>query len=359
MMYHKAMKTDSVKKIPYGITDYELIRQENYYYVDKTRYLITIKDAGRYLFFIRPRRFGKSLFISMMECYYDVYYKDRFEEFFKGTWIYDNPTQDRGSYLVLKFNFSLVNPGIDVFEGSFLKEIRETALSFISKYSQYLEAENRGAFIRSIEESASASDVMSTLVRLCKESHRELYVIIDEYDNFANTILSTSGQKAYEALTHGSGSYRAFFNVIKGGTDSTGAPFSRLFLTGVSPVTLDDVTSGYNIGKNVTADPEFNGTLGFKKDDVIQMIEYYRSNGLIRHTDDFLLKIMTEWYGNYLFVEDEDTRMYNSDMILYFLDAYIRRKKLPTKLVDMNVRIDYSKVRHLIIFYRGKKKISN
>lgn len=108
-----------MKQIPYGITDYELIRKENYYYVDKTRYLTAIKESGRYLFFIRPRRFGKSLFLSMMEAYYDVFYKEKFEELFKGTWIYDNPTDDRGSYLVLKFNFSLVNPAIDLFEDSF------------------------------------------------------------------------------------------------------------------------------------------------------------------------------------------------------------------------------------------------
>ncbi|MCP5053668.1 MAG: AAA family ATPase [bacterium] len=355
------MKTDIIKELPYGITDYELIRRENYYYVDKTRYLKTIKQAGRYLFFIRPRRFGKSLFLSIMESYYDVYYKERFEEFFKGTWIYDNPTEDRGSYLVLKFNFSLVNPAVELFEDSFLEEIRETALSFISKYSQYLEAENREVFIKSIKETTSASGVMSTLVRLCKESHRELYVIIDEYDNFANTILSTSGKGAYEKLTHGTGTFRAFFNVIKGGADGTGAPFSRLFLTGVSPITLDDVTSGYNIGENVSLDAAFNRMLGFTGGEIKEMLEYYQSVGRIKHEPDDLLEIIHQWYGNYLFSKYSNTgdRLFNSDMVLYFLKEYFKTGTIPEDLIDRNVRIDYGKLRHLVIIDKGKQKTSN
>ncbi|MCP5054288.1 MAG: AAA family ATPase [bacterium] len=349
-------KADNIKKIPYGISDYQLIRNENYYYVDKTRYLTTIKEAGRYLFFIRPRRFGKSLFLSMMETYYDVSYKDQWDDFFKGTWIYDNPTEDRGGYLVLKFNFSLVNPAVDLFEGSFLKEIRETAQSFILKYSLYLETGNRERSVKSIDEATSGSDILSTLVRLCKDSGQKLYVIIDEYDNFANTILSTSGKDAYEKLTHGTGSFRVFFNVLKGGTEG---PFSRLFLTGVSPVTLDDVTSGYNIGTNATIDSDFNQMLGFTQDEVIEMIDYYRSGGAIVHPDTYLLEIMKQWYGNYRFCEEEDIDIYNSDMVLYFLKNYMRKKKVPKDLVDRNVRIDYGKLRHLIIIGKGQQKTAN
>ncbi|MCP5048743.1 MAG: AAA family ATPase [bacterium] len=353
------MKTADVKKIPYGITDYELIRQENYYYVDKTRYLITIDEAGRYLFFIRPRRFGKSLFLSMMECYYDVHYKERFEEFFKGTWIYEHPTQDRGSYLMLKFNFSMVNPGIHAFETSFLTQVKGKADSFVKKYRQYWNTNDYESTSKAIDEAKTPSDILSLVVKLCRDSDQKLYVVIDEYDNFTNTILATHGKEEYEKLTHGSGSYRAFFNVIKGGADSTGAPFSRVFLTGVSPVTLDDVTSGYNIGKNATTGPEFNRMLGFTRDEVTEMLDYYRSKGKIGHSNEFLLDIMTQWYGNYRFAEDDDSCMFNSDMILYFLDAYMPNKKLPKNLVDMNVRIDYNKLRHLIIIEKGKQKTSN
>jgi hypothetical protein len=351
--------TGVIKQIPYGITDYELIRKENYYYVDKTRYLTTIKKAGRYLFFIRPRRFGKSLFLSMMEAFYDVYYKERFEELFKGTWIYDNPTDDRGSYLVLKFNFSLVNPAIDLFEESFRKQVQETALFFIRKYSGYLQTRDLDYTVQTIKEAKSASDILSTLVRLCKDSRQKLYVIIDEYDNFANTILSTSGKDAYEKLTHGAGSFRAFFNVIKGGTDGTGAPFSRLFLTGVFPITLDDLTSGYNIGKNITIDSNFNSMLGFTEEDVAKMIAYYSSKGVISDPGGQLLEIMAQWYGNYRFSKKDQDKKFNADMVLYFFDQFISENELPENLIDRNVRIDYAKLRHLIIADEGRGKTSN
>ncbi|UCH98448.1 MAG: AAA family ATPase, partial [Candidatus Aminicenantes bacterium] len=245
-------ENESIKEIPYGISDYELIRTENYYYVDKTPYLKNLKKAGRYLFFIRPRRFGKSLFISLMESYFDIFYKDRFEEFFKGTWIYDHPTDEKGKYLVLTFDFSGVEPDPDKMEASFLNHVQDIAVSFIRKYSDYLSAnQDMDYFTQKIKNSGSASDILSTLLLLCKGARQKLYVVIDEYDNFSNTILSTVGQDAYEKLTHGPGFFRSFFNALKKGTGRTGAPITRSFITGVSPITMDDVTSGYNIGKNV------------------------------------------------------------------------------------------------------------
>ncbi|MGD2087076.1 MAG: AAA family ATPase [Candidatus Aminicenantes bacterium] len=345
----------AVKEIPYGIADYERIRRENYYYVDKTMFLQTVKKAGRYLFFIRPRRFGKSLFLSVMEAYYDVFYKDRFEEFFKGTWIYDHPTNDRGKYLVFSLNFSVVEPAVDKMETSFTNHVRGEAVYFIQKYSDYLSANKKmDYYSNTIENSDSATDILSNLLVLCKGAHRELYVLIDEYDNFANTILSTVGKDAYFDLTHGPGFFRSFFNAMKKGTGGTGAPISRSFITGVSPVTMDDVTSGYNIGKNVSIEPDFNRIHGFTTNDVIEMIEYYRSNGLIHHPTDYLVDIMTQWYGNYLFSEEDNVRLFNSDMILYFIDNYLTRKKLPDDLIDRNVRIDYGKLRHLIMVDRDK-----
>jgi hypothetical protein len=348
---------ESIKDIPYGISDYELIRTENYYYVDKTPYLKNLTKAGRYLFFIRPRRIGKSLFLSVMEAYYDVFYKDRFEEFFKGTWIYDHPTDERGKYLVLSLNFSVVEPDPGKMETSFSNHVRGEAVDFIQKYSDYLSTNKKmDYYSRTIEESSSATDILSNLLLLCKGAHRELYVIIDEYDNFANTILSTVGEDAYLKLTHGPGFFRSFFNALKKGTGGTGAPITRSFITGVSPITMDDVTSGYNIGKNVTLEPNLNRMLGFTRDDVIDMIEYYRSNGLIKHPTGYLLAIMTQWYGNYRFSKKDDVTLFNSDMILYFLDNYMTGKELPDDLIDMNVRIDYGKLRHLIIVDQDKTK---
>jgi hypothetical protein len=355
--YGETMKDKTIKKIPYGLANYELLVQQNCYYVDKTMFLPAVEEAGNYLFFIRPRRFGKSLFISVMEAYYDVFYKDRFEEFFKGTWIYDHPTDERGKYLVLSLNFSGVEPEPAKMETSFLNHVQNSAVYFIQRYNHFLAAKpKRDYFAKKIENSESASDILATLLHLCKETGQKLYVLIDEYDNFANTLLSTGGEDAYRDLTHGPGFFRSFFNNLKIGTTGTGAPVTRSFITGVSPITMDDVTSGYNIGKNVTTEPDFNRLLGFTKDDVTEMIEYYRSKGNIFHPTDYLVEIITQWYGNYLFSEENDVKLFNSDMVLYFLDNYLSRKKIPGDLIDRNVRLDYEKLRHLIIVEKAARK---
>lgn len=350
-------KNKNIKKIPYGIADYELIQTENYYYVDKTMYLVALRDIGRYLFFIRPRRFGKSLLISMMECYYDISYKERFEELFKGTWIYDHPTDDRGSYLVLKFNFSMVNPGLDNIEDSFLKHVKEISIAFIDKNRNRLESPSREYFEKSIRAGENAPDILSTLIRLSKSAGQKLYVLIDEYDNFANTILSTSGTDAYAKLTHGGGTFRAFFNVLKGGTSESGAPVARSLIIGVSPITMDDVTSGYNIGKNISIEHHFNCMAGFTQEEVIEMFDYYRSTGSIDLTTVEILEIMNRWYGNYRFSQKDITTLFNSDMVLYLLDNYLSGEELPDDLIDRNVRTDYRKLRHLIVTDKGDLKI--
>ncbi len=349
------MSSKKIKQIPYGLADYERIVQKNCYYVDKTMYLEALEDAGDYLFFIRPRRFGKSLFLSVMEAYYDVYYKDRFEELFKDTAIFNRPTEERAAYLMLKFNFSVVDPALDRVEDSFLNYVRLTVNSFIQKYDDYLPGK-RGHYEKIIAETRSASDILFALNDLCRNSRQKTYVIIDEYDNFANTILSTVGDDAYKRLTHGAGPYRAFFNVLKGGTDGMGAPFSRLFLTGVSPITLDDVTSGFNIGENVSTDAVFSPMLGFTRRDVIEMIEYYRSVGKIQHDTGYLLEIMQQWYNHYAFSTGSKTTLFNPDMALYFLDEYFKNSTVPNDLIDRNVRIDYGKLRHLIMVDGGRSK---
>jgi hypothetical protein len=345
----------TIKEIPYGITNYTLIRKGNYYYVDKTPFLETIRKAGRYLFFIRPRRFGKSLLLSVMQSYYDVSLKDRFDEFFKGTWIYDHPDEERNKYLVLSLNFSMVDPDFEKVEASFLNYVRGRAVRFIQRYREYL-SENREMdyYSRSIEKSGSASDIFSSLLMLCKGAKQKLYVLIDEYDNFANILLSTAGTEVYHDLEHASVFFRSFFNVLKGGTTGTDAPVARSFITGVSPVTMDDVTSGYNIGENVSLAPAFNQALGFTREDVDEMLRYYGSVGLLKHDLSYLGKIITQWYGNYLFCEDENIRLFNSDMVLYFFKQYFKIQSLPENLIDRNVRIDYGKLKHLIIIDRGK-----
>ncbi len=251
----------------------------------------------------------------------------------------------------------MVDPEVERVESSFLTHIRGRALSFLRKYSDYLTGDKEYAK-KNIQQSLSCSDILSMISDLCKDSHQNSYAIIDEYDNFANTILSTGGEDAYHLLTHGEGFFKSFFNVLKGGTDGMEAPFTRLFLTGVSPITLDDVTSGFNIGENISLDAAFNRMLGFTAADVREMLNYYKSAGLIKHNREYLMKIIDSWYGNYLFSKhaNPEERMYNSDMVLYFLKEYFKTQSLPDDLIDRNVRIDYGKLRHLIIVDKGKTK---
>ncbi|MCP5102941.1 MAG: AAA family ATPase [bacterium] len=353
------MNDKKIKKIPYGVSDFEAIKTDNGYYVDKTGYLSKIEEAGKYLFFIRPRRFGKSLFLSVIETYYDILKADRFDFFYKDTLVHQSPTEEKNKYLVLKFNFSEVDPHPKRLEASFLNNVQTSVSFFIYKYADYLAAAYKEKTLAEIETTNSAADILLNVTRLCDFSNRNLYIIIDEYDNFANTILSTSGSNAYEALTHGEGFFRAFFNVLKGGATGSGASISRLFITGVSPVTLDDVTSGFNIGKSISIKPDFNEMLGFTEKDVVEMIEYYRENGQVKHSTRELLGIMSTWYNNYIFSKESETTLFNSDMVLYFMDNYLRSSKMPDDLIDRNVRIDYGKLRHLIVLDSDGERLTN
>lgn len=348
----------SIKKIPYGVSDFEKIITGNYYYVDKTAFLRTVETAGDYLFFIRPRRFGKTLYLSLMETYYDIAKTDRFEFFFKGMEIFNEPTKEKNSYLILKFNFSMINPDIDHVEHSFLDYVMEVGEAFISRYHPFLDIDEKER-INELKTKQTASDTLRFLVWLCNMNRQKVFVIIDEYDNFANTILSTSGSTEYEKLTRGEGFFKAFFNVLKGWTSGSGAPISRLFLSGVSPITLDDVTSGYNIGENVSFAPALNTMLGFTKRDVEEMLDYYRTAGLIRHDPGSLMEIMAQWYNNYRFSLDSRETLFNSHMVLNFVKQCLNSASIPEDLIDRNVRIDYGKLRHLIVIDKQGKKQTN
>ena len=295
---------------------------------------------------------GKSLLLSMMAAYYDVLCKDRFEELFKGTAVYEQPTPEQGKYLVLTLNFSQVETAGNKLEESFVKHVQNRFIEFIRRYRANLSSNSElDYFLDEIKTDTSASDIFSRLMALAQGANQPLYLLIDEYDNFANTILTTSGESAYHALTHGEGMLRSFFNMVKGGTTGNDAPVKRLFITGVSPVTMDDVTSGFNIGTPVSMDAALNQTVGFSRQETVEIVEYYRGAGLIAHSTGDLMEIFDYWYGNYMFSDYAplDRRLYNSDMILYFIREYMKRKGIPNKLVDDNVRVDYGKLRHLIV----------
>jgi hypothetical protein len=288
--------------------------------------------------------------MSMMHYYYDVHYKDNFDELFEGKWIHENPTEERSQYLVLSLNFSKVSPNPAKLEEEFLNYIKITAVDFARKYKAILSANKKFAFYsEGIEKGNSATEILNNILTLCSGVNQKLYVIIDEYDNFTNTILTESGEEAYQGLTRGEGFFRSFFNILKAGTGGTDAPIKRLFISGVSPVTMDDVTSGFNIGEQVARDLNLSQMLGFTIDDLKDMIGYYQSKGKLTGSTDDLIDIMTQWYGNYRFSEADNVSLFNSDMVLYFLKNYMKQQKLPENLIDRNVRIDYGKLRYLII----------
>lgn len=333
------------KKIPYGLTDYVLVMTDNYYYVDKTRYIGLLEQTARFLFLIRPRRFGKSLFLNMLNCYYDVKYADRFDELFGNQYVGKHPTAEQGKYLVLRFNFSMIRATDDKLEAAFNQHIRFETDYFAHIYASYFKPD----FQSKLSEITDAAGRLEFICLSAKEQGLSLYLLIDEYDNFTNTILSSKGNDVYHSLTHDTGFFRSFFNVIKGVTTGPEAPVKRMFITGVSPVTLDDVTSGFNIGMNITTDEEFNSMVGFSESELFDMLTYYQSEGMLVDSIDDIVSMMKPWYDNYCFAKEcIGQTMYNSDMVLYFLNYYLQKKRPPSEMLDRNIRTDYSKLRHFI-----------
>lgn len=338
-----------MKKLPYGLSDFPRLISEDYYYVDKTRYIELLENQPNYLFLLRPRRFGKSLFLAMLETYYSVDYADRFEELFGELYIGKHATKAHNKYLVLRFNFSIVSSNPDEMEQSFKTYCSSTITRFVKKY-EYLLGNEIWSELSFFNDSPGL--MLDALARYISDNNcPHIYLLIDEYDNFTNTLLATYGTERYRKTTHGEGFIREFFNVIKAATTGPDAAIDRLFITGVSPVTMDDVTSGFNIGTNISMKPEFNSIIGFSTEEVRQMISYYKSEGALPEevTVDDLLEEMRPWYDNYCFSEDmSDEHMFNSDMTLYFLNEYMQRHKPPKMMVDTNIRTDYNKLRHLV-----------
>ena len=338
-----------MKALPYGLSDFPRVMRKNYYYVDKTRFIELIERQPSYLFLIRPRRFGKSLFLAMLETYYSIDYADSFEEIFGELYIGKHPTEEHNRYMVLRFNFSEVSSKLETVERSFSEYCCMVMKNFILKYERLL-----GSRIWEIvnPDETNPEQMLAALKEYVSRTDcPRIYLLIDEYDNFTNTILSSYGQERYREKTHGDGLIRGFFNNVKASTSNAGAAVERLFITGVSPITMDDVTSGFNIGTNISTLPQFNNIIGFSEDEVREMITYYKDEDALPEdiTVDGLVEIMKPWYDNYCFSEDRlEERMFNSDMALYFLNSYLQLGKAPKMMVDNNIRTDYGKLRHLV-----------
>jgi hypothetical protein len=341
-----------LKRIPYGKSDFEALGGD--YYVDKTAF-IPLLEASPYNFFLRPRRFGKSLLLSTLQSYYDVLMKDRFEEFYKNTWIFEHPTAERASYMILYFNFSAVAKVVEKIQTDFDGYVCDQIDYFADNYRAFLP----GAFVEELKSRGSAHEKLRYISSNLHRPKFPIYVMIDEYDNFTNTIISEYGTRDYESLTRGTGAFRDFFSVLKAGTSGSGAAIARLFITGVSPVTMDDVTSGFNIGENISHRPALNASCGFTREETAQILDYYIQGGAMKMHKAEALEILEHWAGHYRFAEDAIEPVFNSDMVLYFVNQTIHMGKLPEDLIDPNIKTDYGKLRNLVMVDLRSQKTLN
>ena len=333
------------KRIPYGMMNFIDVREDDCYYVDKTHYIPLIENANKYFFYIRPRRFGKSLTISMLHHYYNILEADKFEKWYGDLYIGKHPTPERNSYLIIYLNFAVVNAELNSYRQSLDAHCNTEFNFFCDVYAQYLPE----GIKEEMNKKKGAVEQLDYLYKECVKTNQQIYLFIDEYDHFTNKILSEpSCLEDYKSETHGTGYLRSFFDTVKAGTYST---IKRCFVTGVSPVTMDDLTSGFNIGTNYSLSPEFNEMTGFNEEEVRAMLDYYATTCQFHHSTDELIEAMKPWYDNYCFAEQSygGTTMYNSNMVLYFVDNYIRnRGYMPRNMVEENIRVDYNKLRMLI-----------
>ena len=332
-----------MKKPPYGISNYEELIRDGYYYVDKTMYIEKLENLPeKRIMFLRPRKFGKTLFTSTLENYYDIKKANEFERLFGNTYIGKHPTELKNSYYILKFNFS----GIDTTNEEttmkgFKREVASSIKSFVDKYEL--------DFYVNIGEEAEG--ILDNLIKAfgIQKSEEKLYVIIDEYDHFANELLSFNTNQ-FKTLVSKNGKVRKWYEILKKGTESV---VDRIFITGVAPITLDSLTSGFNISSDITRNRLFNEMMGFTKEELIQMMECI---GIDKKEQEELLPIMKENYDGYTFSTKGLEKMYNSNMCLYFLKDYIQFGEIPEQLIDMNIASDYNELGNMLDLCKGEER---
>ena len=337
-----------LKKIPYGISNFEQLREGNYIYVDKTKQIEILEVYPPFQFLIRPRRFGKSLFTSVLENYYDINKKDKFDTLFKDLYIGISPTPLRNSYLVLKLSFAdmVTNQGKDRLIKSFDDSILSKTATFIDMYVSVFGEE------RFPERITGAEMAVRYIIERAKKSGQKIFVIIDEYDNFINEIIAQGDKNLYEDLLRGQGYVKTFYKTLKDGISSS---IDRIFMTGVSPIMLDDLTSGFNIMSNITMEKNLNEIMGFTEEEtrnVIKELELDKDFDI-----DDLMEDMKNYYNGYLFNKESENRLYNTDMVLYFLNDLNINKKYPDNMLDDNVKTDYRKIQQIAFNFKDEEEI--
>ena len=331
-------------KMPYGISNYEKIVNDGYYYVDKTMYIEKLENLPETsIMFLRPRKFGKTLFTSVIENYYDKNKIEKFDKLYGNTYIGKNPTKNKNSYCILRFNFS----GIDTeTEAStirgFKNEVASSIEVFIHRY-------NLDFYVNKEDD---AENILNNLFKAfyVQKAQDRIYVIIDEYDHFANELLGFHPER-FRTLVSKNGKVRKWYEMLKKGTETV---VDRIFITGVAPITLDSLTSGFNIGKDITQDVRFNDMMGFTQSELIEILN---SQDISKEEQEKILPIMKENYDGYKFCLNAENQIYNSNMCLYFLSEYTWSKKVPYRLIDMNIASDYSKIGKMLDLCKGENRL--
>ena len=332
-----------MKKLPYGISNYEELITDGYYYVDKTMYIEKLENTPeKRIIFLRPRKFGKTLFTSTLENYYDILKVDKFNALFSETYIGKNPTKLKNSYYILKFNFS----GIDTSSteetlNGFKREVASSIQVFVEKYGL--------DFFLNIEDEAEG--ILDNLIKSfsIQNPNSKLYVIIDEYDHFANELLGFRTNE-FKNLVSKNGKVRKWYEILKKGTESV---IDRIFITGVAPITLDSLTSGFNISSDKTKSFTFNEMMGFTQSELITMLDNLE---ITKKEQNTILPIIKENYDGYKFSVNATEKLYNSNMCLYFLNEYLEQRKIPTQLIDVNIASDYTKLGNMLDLCKGEER---
>ena len=321
-------------RIPYGVADFRRIRLNRWLYVDKTRFLRRLEQE-RYVFLIRPRRFGTSLWVSLLENYYDRRRGHEFDAVFGGTDMGRNPTAERHRYVVLRFDFSAVDDAIETLEREFdtycAARIRET----LDRYPDLFPA----AVARRILDPVSTPAKLNELFLHAGREGIPLYVLIDEYDAFATTAL----------VRHGGGFFRTFFATLKAGTGHSGGGIERLFIAGGLPIDVDGVTGGFNIGTDISLNPDFNEMVGFTEAEVRRLLSTCRDLGVFDQDLDTAMGTMGEWYGGYRFAREVETDLYHPAMVLSYLDRSMPNRAVTDDLIDTDAGVDDARLRPLLV----------
>ena len=328
-------------RISYGISNFKKLVTEGYYYVDRTQYIALLESLGeQYITFLRPRRFGKSLFVSILQHYYGLEYKEDFDTIFGKSIIGRQPTPLANSYMTLTFDFSGINTDTpETTYSGFLDNVRVGISMFCSRYSDYFSKQEREQLLAYSAPEQIIKFLFATVQQ--KNIAQKIYLLIDEYDHFANELIAFHFDN-FKTMVSGNGFVRKFYEELKKGAGA--GVIDRMFITGVSPVTLDSLTSGFNIGTNLTTDVDFNKMFGFVEGEVADILKGIE---VPEEQMDKTLNDMQQWYDGYRFHKDAAERMYNPDMVLYLAKDYARLRRYPDDLLDTNIASDYSKVRRI------------